>query len=273
MQARWYDASLGRFISPDTIVPDPANPQSFNRYSYVNNQPINYNDPSGHFAVCFQQGTSTVEDETALGQICQDLSDQGEFGASGIYKIFENTEAGAIEALEWLNMMLAEELSGVSEPFVLVGFSWGGAGVLEFATMLNDNAGQEWNGNLVPQNLRIDALVTIDPVLSARQFFKGRQFYALDKAEIPGNVDAAYNVRATKDAYSGLPFDRSVDVNGALNVSSNTNHCSVAYASCKNVAGFPIGISDDGSGGVPLNQTTYGYIKTWFDFLPYNGEW
>ena len=32
--ARYYDANIGRFISADTIIPNPANPQSFNRYSY-----------------------------------------------------------------------------------------------------------------------------------------------------------------------------------------------------------------------------------------------
>ena len=36
--------------SPDTIVPDLANPQSYNRYSYVNNNPLKYRDPSGHRA-------------------------------------------------------------------------------------------------------------------------------------------------------------------------------------------------------------------------------
>ena len=46
--ARLYNPSLGRFISPDTIVPDPSNPQAFNRYSYVINNPIMYTDPSGH---------------------------------------------------------------------------------------------------------------------------------------------------------------------------------------------------------------------------------
>jgi RHS repeat-associated protein len=34
--ARWYDAQVGRFLSADTIVPNPGNPQAFNRYSYVN---------------------------------------------------------------------------------------------------------------------------------------------------------------------------------------------------------------------------------------------
>ncbi|MCA9463715.1 MAG: RHS repeat-associated core domain-containing protein [Nitrospira sp.] len=48
-EARYYDAALGRFISPDTIVPDPGNPQDFNRYTYANNNPILYNDPTGHF--------------------------------------------------------------------------------------------------------------------------------------------------------------------------------------------------------------------------------
>ncbi|MBN2392409.1 MAG: DUF11 domain-containing protein [Anaerolineae bacterium] len=46
--ARYYDPALGRFIQADTIVPNPANPQSLNRYSYVLNSPLRYTDPSGH---------------------------------------------------------------------------------------------------------------------------------------------------------------------------------------------------------------------------------
>ncbi len=46
--ARYYDSLIGRFISADTIVPDPANPQSLNRYTYVLNNPLKYTDPSGH---------------------------------------------------------------------------------------------------------------------------------------------------------------------------------------------------------------------------------
>lgn len=43
-----YVPNTNRWLSPDTIVPDPANPQSFNRYSYVENNPINFSDPTGH---------------------------------------------------------------------------------------------------------------------------------------------------------------------------------------------------------------------------------
>ena len=45
--ARYYDATIGRFISPDSIVPNPANPQCLNRYSYCVNNPLKYIDPSG----------------------------------------------------------------------------------------------------------------------------------------------------------------------------------------------------------------------------------
>ena len=41
---------LGRFISPDTIVPEPGNPQALNRYSYVLNNPLRYTDPTGMFS-------------------------------------------------------------------------------------------------------------------------------------------------------------------------------------------------------------------------------
>ncbi|MBI4487782.1 MAG: RHS repeat-associated core domain-containing protein [Deltaproteobacteria bacterium] len=44
---RYYDADLGRFISPDPFVGQPDDPQNLNRYSYVGNNPVNYIDPSG----------------------------------------------------------------------------------------------------------------------------------------------------------------------------------------------------------------------------------
>ncbi len=47
-QARYYNPVLGRFISPDPLVPEPGNPQSLNRYSYVANNPVTLVDPSGH---------------------------------------------------------------------------------------------------------------------------------------------------------------------------------------------------------------------------------
>jgi RHS repeat-associated protein len=48
MGARWYDPSLNRWLSADTLVPDSNDPPSFNRYSWVRNNPLIYVDPTGH---------------------------------------------------------------------------------------------------------------------------------------------------------------------------------------------------------------------------------
>jgi RHS repeat-associated protein len=69
MQARWYLPGVGRFASADVLVPDPTNPQQFNRYSYVLNNALRYTDPSGRY--CYDpsagaelMGTCINEDGT-----------------------------------------------------------------------------------------------------------------------------------------------------------------------------------------------------------------
>lgn len=56
MNGRVYDPQLARFLSPDPLVQTPTNSQSWNRYSYVFNNPLKYTDPSGYQA----KGTPTT---------------------------------------------------------------------------------------------------------------------------------------------------------------------------------------------------------------------
>jgi hypothetical protein len=46
--ARFYSPRLGRFVSADSIVPNPLSPQDLNRFSYASNNPLRYRDPTGH---------------------------------------------------------------------------------------------------------------------------------------------------------------------------------------------------------------------------------
>ncbi|MFD1584227.1 RHS repeat-associated core domain-containing protein [Microbulbifer halophilus] len=48
MNGRIYDPTLGRFLSPDPVVQFPESSQSWNRYSYVRNNPLSVTDPSGY---------------------------------------------------------------------------------------------------------------------------------------------------------------------------------------------------------------------------------
>ena len=48
MNGRVYDPALGRFLSPDPIVKNPVNSQSWNRFAYVANNPLSATDPTGY---------------------------------------------------------------------------------------------------------------------------------------------------------------------------------------------------------------------------------
>lgn len=47
MQQRYYDASIGRFLSVDPKGVEVHDPRSYNRYSYAANNPYKYVDPDG----------------------------------------------------------------------------------------------------------------------------------------------------------------------------------------------------------------------------------
>ncbi|GAB4262566.1 MAG: hypothetical protein Kow0080_00020 [Candidatus Promineifilaceae bacterium] len=100
--ARYYAPTLARFLSPDTIVPDPANPQSFNRYSYALNSPIMFIDPSGHFS------------EEAIMQHISDI-------CGGWADCIDETGAAWQQDTEWWAMLLAAEagdvLYGTYDPY------------------------------------------------------------------------------------------------------------------------------------------------------------
>lgn len=51
MNGRLYDPLLRRFLNADENIQDPYNTQSYNKYGYVMNNPLLFNDPSGEFWV------------------------------------------------------------------------------------------------------------------------------------------------------------------------------------------------------------------------------
>jgi RHS repeat-associated protein len=54
MKGRVYDPAIARFMSADPIIQSPFQSQSFNRYSYVRNNPLNATDPTGFQTIdCF----------------------------------------------------------------------------------------------------------------------------------------------------------------------------------------------------------------------------
>ncbi len=58
--ARYYDPRLARFISADTIVPEPFYPQSLNRYAYTINNPVILRELDGNCFVFVTVGGQQV---------------------------------------------------------------------------------------------------------------------------------------------------------------------------------------------------------------------
>ncbi|MEK6278775.1 MAG: RHS repeat-associated core domain-containing protein [Acidobacteriota bacterium] len=63
---RRFDATASRFSQPDPYDGSYSmtNPQSFNRYAYVGNDPVNFTDPTGLYEICTtgSDGTITCRD-------------------------------------------------------------------------------------------------------------------------------------------------------------------------------------------------------------------
>lgn len=68
MNGRVYDPELGRFISADPLVQFPYDPQSYNRYSYVLNNPLKYTDPTGYSPTVEEmEKEQEIEESSYLG--------------------------------------------------------------------------------------------------------------------------------------------------------------------------------------------------------------
>lgn len=69
MNGRIADLQLGNFLSADPFVPNVFDPQSYNRYSYVMNNPLTFIDPSGFVAGVKERG---IKNCYANGNACSD---------------------------------------------------------------------------------------------------------------------------------------------------------------------------------------------------------
>jgi hypothetical protein len=82
MNGRVYDPQIGRFLSADPYIQAPYNTQSYNRYSYVVNNPLKYTDPTGNFFGIILGIISAVSTNAV---ICCDVGYRVSHGISDYY--------------------------------------------------------------------------------------------------------------------------------------------------------------------------------------------
>ena len=80
MNGRIYDPQLGRFLSADLVIDGPINLQGYNRYSYVKNNPLSFNDPTGYYRL----GLLEFTDGGGVGGFFKDLGGYLSSSANGL---------------------------------------------------------------------------------------------------------------------------------------------------------------------------------------------
>ena len=160
MNGRIYDPMLGRMLSADRVIQSPANLQSYNRYSYVINNPMLLIDPTGYVHTIFLDGTSNNNSPktfakgketnvSILANLYRDTPNQTSFytrgvgtgdGALNVFGLVGGTGADARldDAME--SIQVAYDAG--ERDFAIVGFSRGAAMSLDLSNRMSNSETQ-----------------------------------------------------------------------------------------------------------------------------------
>ncbi|MCG7409118.1 hypothetical protein MH117_17000 [Paenibacillus sp. ACRRX] len=153
LRARWYDPSMGRFISEDKNQGKIEEPDTLNRYTYVENNPLNGVDPEGENKIncsfkCFSAGTQiqtdeglkAIEDIKVGDKVLAKSEETGEAAYKAVEETFNRT-ADEVYVIE----VKQEKITTTEEhPFWIVGKGWVEAGDLVVEDVLVDRDGKEY---------------------------------------------------------------------------------------------------------------------------------
>jgi len=104
MNARFYDANNGRFLTQDTYKGNAWEPWSQNLYTYTGNNPINYIDPTGHSPLPLQHidGSGGISSEPSSSSIMSSFREE-EDQTLVMTNLLHNVESS--EIYKYVNML------------------------------------------------------------------------------------------------------------------------------------------------------------------------
>lgn len=153
MQARYYDPTIGRFLSTDAVKAMPGSLSGMNPYAYVSNNPINRIDPSGNY----ERGTGWTDETWKRFKKAQERASQRHHKTAGkLYSVAEKMALGeklsssdkatvnAFESIMGQGSATADNLAGTAAWMTQA------AGALDAGPgsglMANASTASEWQG-------------------------------------------------------------------------------------------------------------------------------
>jgi RHS repeat-associated protein len=111
--SRWYDSSLGRWAQPDTIIQNPFNSLNWDRYQFVESNPVKNTDPTGHISCeeCVEGGGQEIPLVDPIGPVNEAA------GASEVVDGVPESPGGPVETFDTLESSpdLPEQLTNNAE--------------------------------------------------------------------------------------------------------------------------------------------------------------
>ena len=235
-----------RFLSADTIIPNPNDSQSYNRYTYVRNNPIGLVDPSGHIPELTECGTN--------GDQCNSQAPENHENDPEIDWIEVLQEHAGFDAISLSFFLPADDVSDVLPAYVGINTQ------VSAEILMNIHTGD----------------ITVYLVLSA-----GFEARAGNSASIAG-VSLVFNIGDDNLAYAG-PFN-SVGLSGSYGAGLDASYAwtkgdtpwdpSLAYSiTFIPTLGTEAGISVQESEYIPIltvsnGQTTYHATEYLYETVP-----
>ncbi|HEM3488581.1 TPA: RHS repeat-associated core domain-containing protein [Streptococcus suis] len=112
LRARYYDNQAGTFLTADSYQGSQTDPLSQNLYAYVQNNPANYTDPSGHI------GRPNINLPDSRGSRKPKRSSQSKSNQSKVYPIFPSGTSIIDQQLIIANQSAAQGLVDAQKRFI-----------------------------------------------------------------------------------------------------------------------------------------------------------
>ena len=176
MNGRMYEPNLGRFISVDPYVQEPANLQNYNRYSYCLNNPLKYTDPSGEF---FTLLASILCPPLLPIGISMDIGWMSGAHKSNYYPDVSKFEGACKGALSGA---FGGSLSIIGGGNIICNVLWGGAqgaitGVFD-AALWGDNLGNAfWNGLIFGASFSLLTSQNLKNLIRGKGFYNNERVF------------------------------------------------------------------------------------------------
>jgi RHS repeat-associated protein len=207
MLARYYGAGLGRFLAvdPSASSVDPTSPQTFNRYTYARNNPLNRIDPDGATDI-YIGGAADHRTQIVKGYVQRNGSTPGRTVAYFTHDQVKEATA------------FANENHGNGEPMNIIGHSWGADSAIQVAAGVNGT---------------VDNLVGVDPV--GKPLRPGGDSRPDNVANVvsvtatPSDRDSSDLVEAAGVLVGGRPDAFEKGANTSINVDANHADFSKQY--------------------------------------------